>query len=244
MNNPAAFNEDDVIPWQSVLILIFSSVAGALLAINLLPALLPGFLASIGGEAPKAFWYLSRSSAFVAYLLLWLSMVFGLVITNRMAKLWPGGPAAFELHQHVSLLAIAFALFHGLILMGDQFINVSFANVMLPFMMGSYRPIWVGLGQVGLYLSLLVTVTFYARKWLGGQRWRVIHLMSYLGFGLALTHGLLSGTDTLTIGALLMYAISGISVFFLTTYRILSGLLKNAVKASNHGRRIHQGRLG
>jgi hypothetical protein len=68
--------------------------------------------------------------------------------------------------------------------------------------------------------------------------------MSYLGFGLVLTHGLLSGTDTLTLGALLMYVISGISVFFLTTYRMLSGFLKNAVKTSNHGRRVQQGRSG
>ena len=37
------------------------------------------------GVEPKAYWYLSRSSAIVAYILLWISMVLGLAITNKLA---------------------------------------------------------------------------------------------------------------------------------------------------------------
>jgi len=226
MRNPAPIDEEEVIPLQNFLLLIFTAAAGALFAVAVLPGLLPGILSSAAGSAPKAFWYLSRSSAFAAYLLLWLSMVFGLIITNRMAQLWPGGPAAFDLHQHVSLLAIAFSLFHALILLGDQFINTSLAGVLVPFNMATYHPLWVGLGQLGLYVSLVVTLTFYARKKLGGQRWRAIHLLSYAGFVLVLAHGLLSGTDAATAWALWIYALTGLSVFFLTLYRILASLLR------------------
>jgi predicted ferric reductase len=224
MSKPITYEDDDVIPLQSFLLMLLSAVAGALLAANLLPILAPGLVSSINGVTPQAFWFLSRSSAFVAYLLLWLSMVFGLVITNRMARLWPGGPAAFELHQHVSLLAIAFSVFHGLILIGDTYITANLANVLMPFGLNSYRPFWVGWGQVGLYLSLLVTLTFYARKRIGGQRWKGIHLLSYVAFVFVMAHGLFSGTDTLTVGALVMYAVTALSALFLTIYRVLSAV--------------------
>ena len=41
-------------------------------------------LASFHGSAPKAYWYLSRASAFAAYGLLWSSMALGLAITNKL----------------------------------------------------------------------------------------------------------------------------------------------------------------
>lgn len=231
MQNTPDIYDDEVIPLQSVLLLIFSSAAGALLAVNLLPTLAPGFLSSMSGDALKAFWYLSRSSAFAAYLLLWLSMIFGLVITNRLAKLWPGGPQAFDLHQHVSLLAIAFSLFHAMILIGDQYLQLTFEDVLVPFGMDAYRPKWVGFGQISLYLSMLVTLTFYLRKQLGRQLWRVIHITSYAAFVLVFVHGVYSGTDTLASEALAMYALTGISVLFLTAYRILSAIFGPPKKA-------------
>ena len=89
---------------------------GSLAAALVLPVIVPGLSASLSGNAPHAFWFLSRTSAIVAYLLLWISMCLGLLITNKLARLWPGGPVAFDLHQYTSLLGVAFALFHGLIL--------------------------------------------------------------------------------------------------------------------------------
>jgi predicted ferric reductase len=236
MRNPPSIDEEKVVPLQSFLILLFVAVAGAFLAIIVLPGFLPGILSSAVGSKPKAFWYLSRSSAFVAYLLLWLSMAFGLVITNRMAQLWPGGPAAFELHQHVSLLAIAFSLFHGLILLGDRFINASLVGVLLPFGLESYRPAWVGFGQLGFYLSMLVTLTFYARKRLGGQRWRAVHLTSYAAFLFVMVHGVFSGTDTTSAWVLWLYALTGASVLFLTMYRVLAPRLTNPLKPTGRVR--------
>src|SRR5512140_2986291 len=106
---------------------IASVMLGAALGIAAAFVLVPGWGAqmasSIVGSNPKGFWYLSRGSAFVALGLLWASMVLGLLITDKMARLWPGAPVAFALHEFVSLLGLAFALFHALILVGDHYIN-------------------------------------------------------------------------------------------------------------------------
>ena len=158
------------------LVLMLLAVAGgAFAAAVVLPAWLPGLTASLLGSEPKAFWYLARSTGVVAYVLLWLSMVFGLVISNKMARLWNGGPTAVELHQFVTWLAVAFGLFHALILMGDAYIKSTLIQVLAPFAYSGYEPFWVGLGQVAFYLTILVAASFYVRKRMGYRAWRTLH---------------------------------------------------------------------
>jgi predicted ferric reductase len=153
-------------------------------------------------------------------------MVFGLIITNKMARVWPGGPTAFDLHQHVSLLGMAFALFHGLILVGDRYIGYTVAQVLIPFAGADYRPAWVGIGQLGFYLLALVSLTFYVRKSIGHKTWRLIHYLSFLVFVMAMVHGLMSGTDAGSWWAASMYWITGGTTLFLTIYRVLISAFK------------------
>jgi len=211
---------EGVPPWAALSVLV-AAVVGAVLAAVVLPALLPGLATSLLGPEPKAYWYLSRSSGFVAFGLLWLSMVFGLVITNKMARVWPGGPTAFDLHQHVSLLALGFTLFHGFILMGDAYIHYSVAQIAIPFASAAYRPLWVGIGQLGFYVMALVALTFYVRRTIGHRTWKTIHALSFVMFAMALVHGMGSGTDSGTWWAGALYWLAGGSVLFLTIYRVL-----------------------
>ena len=164
-------------------------------------------------------WYLSRAAAFVSYILLWWSMVLGLAIMNRLARVWPGGPTATDLHEHASLLGIVFALLHGLVLLGDQYIGYTLPQILVPFA-GAYAPLWVGLGQVGLYLMALVTFTFYIRQRIGTRAWRLVHYLSFGVFVLSLAHGLASGTDSGAAWAIWTYTSTGLSVLGLTIYRL------------------------
>ncbi len=96
---------------QFFLAVLLAMVMGLVAATLLLPTWLPNLAASLTGTNPKVFWYLSRATAFVSLSILWLSMALGLGITNKMARLWPGAPAAFAIHEYVSLLGLAFAAF-------------------------------------------------------------------------------------------------------------------------------------
>jgi len=208
-------------PLRTLILLQLAVAAGAGAAVAALPVLLPGLSDSLGGSAPKAYWYLSRASALVAFVVLWFAMALGLVVTNKMARVWPGGPTAFELHQHASLLGLDLALFHGLILLGDHYMNFSLAQVLVPFATTAYRPLWTGLGQIAFYLCAVISLSFYARRFIGQKTWRVMHYLSFAIFGLALAHGLFSGTDSTRPLAQGLYLASGASVLFLTVYRIL-----------------------
>ena len=88
----------------------------------------------------KAYWYFSRSSAFVAYLHLWLSMTFGLLLTTRIASDLGLVKVINNLHQFVSVIGLLFAGFHGIILLGDAFISPGLAQILIPFRFIEYKP--------------------------------------------------------------------------------------------------------
>lgn len=207
------------------LILMLLAVAGgAFAAAVLVPSWLPGLTSSLMGDEPKAFWYLARASGLAAYLLLWLSLAFGLIVSNKLARLWNGGPAAVDLHQFTTWLAVAFMLLHALILLGDHFVRATLAQVLTPFAYAGYQPVWVGFGQIGFYLTLIVGASFYVRKRIGYRTWRTLHYLSFVIYSLLLAHGIFAGTDTSTPAVATMYFASGIAVYFLLVVRIFDAV--------------------
>jgi predicted ferric reductase len=203
-----------------------AAIAGAVLAGVIAPAVLPLMVQSLLGAEPKAYWYMTRASALVAFVLLWISMLLGLMMTNKLARAWPGGPTAFSLHQHTSLLALGFAVFHGLILLGDQYIGYTLGQVLVPFSGATYKPLWVGIGQVGIYLLTVVGLSFYARRQITQRVWRLIHFASFAMFIMALAHGIFSGTDSSVLPVQIMYLLAAASTAFMTIYRIIVARMK------------------
>lgn len=224
---PSSLQDDPPVIGLGTLIALLASVtAGTLVAALVLPAWLPGLDQSLAGEAPKAYWYLSRASGLVAYGLLWLSMTMGVTITNRLARLWPGGPVAFDVHQHASLLGLAFGVFHGLILLGDRYAAYTPVQLLVPFAAGAYRPFWVGLGQVGFYGLAIVGLSIYVKRLIGTRAWRLIHFVSFGVYALTLLHAVFSGTDTAHPLVSGLYWLTGGSFLFLFVYRLLERLLR------------------
>jgi predicted ferric reductase len=212
------------------LIMFMAAALGIAAAMLVLPNWLPGLAGSLTGTDPKAFWYLSRSTAFVAMGILWASMMLGVGITNKMARLWPGAPAAFALHEYLSLLGLGFAAFHGLILLGDRFSNFTLAQLLTPFATSGFHPFWVGLGQLGFYTWAIVTASFYVRKHIGQSAWRTLHFVSFFTFMAALFHGIASGTDTSLPWVQGFYWLTGASLLFLTTARVVNSLVLRGEK--------------
>jgi predicted ferric reductase len=224
-NNNILQYENSSINFSSLILVLIAMSIGILLAIVVLPLWAPDIALSLTGTDPKAYWFLSRATAFVALGMLWISMALGLGITNKLAHIWPGGPTAFALHEYTSVLGLAFVLFHALFLLGDHYINIGLLQLMVPFSTQAYQPFWVGLGQTGFYLSLIVTLSFYVRKKIGQKLWRGLHYISFLAYLGALVHGLAIGTDTSAIWAQWFYWISSGSLLILFIYRILFKLV-------------------
>lgn len=205
-----------------VLLFIASLGAGALAAL-VVKDWTPNLHVSLFGATPKGYWYLSRASGVVAYALVWYAMALGLLITNKLARLWPGGPNAFDLHQHVSLLGMGFSIFHMLVLLGDPKIHLDLVPLLVPFGGIGYRPMWIAMGQVGLYVMATVTFSFYVRRWIGKRAWKTIHFASFVLFAFVLIHGVFTGPDSDELWARGMYWFTGGSIACLTGYRVWVG---------------------
>lgn len=193
--------------------LIGLALAGAGLAIGV-------GITGIAGQT-KSFWYLSRSSGFVAYLLLWGSVAWGLLLTTKLAKGKVRPAALLNAHQFLSNLALGFALFHGLVLMGDRYLSFPLAAVLVPFA-GAYEPLLVAFGQIALWLSLLLILSFYVRRQIGQRVWRLLHYLSFVVYFAAWVHAYFLGTDSTLLGVKVLYAVTAWVIVFLTLYRILS----------------------
>jgi predicted ferric reductase len=111
--------------------------------------------------------------------------------------------------------------------LGDRYIGFNIFHLTLPFF-APYEPFWTGLGTIGLYLSTLLTGSFYLRKWIGQRIWRTLHYFSFAAYLLALAHGVMAGTDS-GLGLMKgMYLFTGLGVLFLLYYRLVTLRVKAA----------------
>ncbi len=181
----------------------------------------------------QALWYVTRAAGVVAYLLLWLSTVWGLAVSSKIFDPLLERFFTYDTHQFLSLLAIGFSVLHVGVLLADRYLPFSLAQVLVPFV-APYRPLWVGFGVIGLYLLLLVSVTFYIRQRIGYRAFHVIHYASLLAYVGITVHGLMAGTDSPLWTSLVMYGGTALSVVFLFVYRLTIALLdsKRAAKQS------------
>lgn len=228
---------------QSFLLFLLAVLIGLLVAVIVLPMWMPNMAFSLSGDAPKAYWYLSRATAFASLSMLWLSMALGLGITNKMARLWPGAPATFAIHEYVSLLGLAFAVFHALVILGDHYINFTPLQLLVPFSTVDYRPFWVGVGQIGFYIWAIVALSFYVRPSIGQKTWRFLHYASFFMYLMGIFHGLFSGTDSGADWAQKYYWFSAGSLLFLFFVRFIGIMIDKMfpVKKAAPAQRTIQG---
>ncbi len=226
------FNIEPTMDLFAVLVIMLAAMVGAFAAVVILPAWLPGLSKSLLGNEPRAYWYLARTAGVIAYFLLWFSVAMGIAITNKLSRIWPGGPTAVDLHQFTSLLALSITIFHVLILLGDRYSNYTMLQLLVPFGSGNYQPFWVGLGQLALYVMVPVAFSFYARKHLGYKLWRTIHYLSFVIYLFVTVHGIFAGTDTTSPGLLGLYGLTIFSVYFLTVFRVLAAIKKPREQAA------------
>ncbi len=165
-------------------------------------------------------WDTARAGGFAAYILLTLAVTAGLILRNRwQSDRWPR-LVTNELHGYLSLLALVFIVVHVAAVTIDPFTHFGLKDILLPFV-SRYRPLWMGLGIVSLYLLLAVWLSTRLRKRIGHRLWRQIHLLAFLVYAGTTVHGLGSGSDTRTTWAMAVYGGSVAVVCGLTARRLL-----------------------
>ena len=172
-------------------------------------------------------WYASRVLGFLAYGAIVASIVYGLLLSTGILDRIAHRAVSLTLHQDLSALAIGLTALHGALLSLDTFVPQSVRELVIPFA-GPYRPEWVGVGQLTLYLMLIVYGSFYARRRIGQRAWRTLHYTTLLLFLGATAHGVMAGTDSPTPWAFGIYLTATVTVVFLLGYRITTAFAASA----------------
>ncbi|MFZ4720559.1 MAG: ferric reductase-like transmembrane domain-containing protein [Ilumatobacteraceae bacterium] len=143
----------------------------------------------------QGWWYLSRATGMVAWVLLGASCLWGILLVTRMLKQSGARPAwLLDLHRWLGALAVITTLIHILALVADNFVHFGWKEVLVPN--GSeWKTGAVTWGVFAMYLLVVIEASSLMMKKLPKRLWRGIHLTAYLSFAMATVHGVAAGTD-------------------------------------------------
>ena len=146
---------------------------------------------------PQTWWYLTRASGIVAWLMLTASVIWGVVLATKAFPERRRPAWLLDLHRWLGGLTVAFVATHLAALVADNYVTFGTADLLVPFA-SSWKPGAVALGVVAMWLLVAVEATSLAMRRLPRRVWRWIHLSSYAVFLLGSLHAALAGTDRTT----------------------------------------------
>ena len=185
--------------------------------------------------ATKVWWYVSRSTGIVAWVLLALAVLWGLALSTRALGRKSPAPWLLDIHRFFGGLAVIFTIIHFVTLSFDPYMSTTYGykitQAFIPFA-SKWKPGPMAWGIVAFYLLLAVELTSLLKKRIPQKFWRGVHMASYALYAMATIHLLTAGTEKqnplmrwsvlVTVGA----------VVFFTVYRIIGPGRAESVKQS------------
>ncbi len=142
----------------------------------------------------EALWALGRGTGVVALAMFTLALVLGIVSRSGREVGGLGRFGVAELHRTASLTGVGLIVVHVGSLLFDPYAQLRLVDLVLPFV-GSYRPLFLGLGTLAVDLLLVVTGVSLLRNTVGPRVFRAVHWLTYALWPVALVHALGTGTD-------------------------------------------------
>jgi DMSO/TMAO reductase YedYZ heme-binding membrane subunit len=170
----------------------------------------------------KLAWYVARSSGWVAFVLLAVTVVWGIlgitkVIERKGLPRW-----MMDLHKYVALLTMVFTGVHLAALVADNYVHIGWREILVPYAL-DWKPGAITFGIVAFYLLVAVQVSSWLRSRLPRKVWKSVHMLSYQAMWLVAMHGLRAGTDASNRVVRVGVAVVVILTSFLTLLRIVKG---------------------
>jgi sulfoxide reductase heme-binding subunit YedZ len=176
-------------------------------------------IAGAVSAGPHIFWITSRAAGTAALVLSSAAVAAGLLIGSRGGVLKGSGGDTKALHEALSLATLVAIAIHGLALLGDHYLHPSIFEISIPFI-SAYRPLWTGIGVAGGWGLAVLGLSYYARTWVGQNRWRSLHRFTALFWLLGIAHSIGAGTDAGQLWFLLVLAVPVVPALVLLLNRL------------------------
>ena len=164
-------------------------------------------------------WIVARAAGLIAFALLTTSTWLGLAMSTRILGT-RRQKSLLGWHRALVWTGLSMVLLHASALLFDPVLHFGVPAVLVPFA-APWHAGAVAMGILGGWLSLMLALSFRARRRIGQRAWRVLHYASFGAFGLTLMHALTTGTDLLGMRGTIVAAIAVAPVLWLGFLRIL-----------------------
>jgi predicted ferric reductase len=170
----------------------------------------------------KLWWYLARAGGIVAWALLALSMLWGLLLATRLFGKKPPPAWTLSLHRFLGGLAVLFTGLHVAGLVADTYVHFGPADILVS-LASRWHPLAVAWGVLALYLLVAIEGTSLFLRRISNAAWKRVHRTSAALFAFATIHGVSAGTDTAGRWTRVAAIVTGSLVLFLWLLRVLTG---------------------
>lgn len=185
---------------------------------------------------PHLWWYITRASAIIGWVLLTISVLWGILLSTRVLRKVDNPAWLQDLHRFLSGTALVMVGLHMVSLMLDEYVHFSFAEVLIPGAT-SFKTISVAFGIVAFYVMFAVQATSWFMNVLPRRVWKAIHYLAYLAVLLVAVHAGFTGTDVKA----LWYKVLAVTLIGLTTLalvvRVIVGERMKKLKPSASARK-------
>ncbi|MCB5275351.1 Phenoxybenzoate dioxygenase subunit beta [Arthrobacter sp. SO5] len=179
---------------------------------------------------PHVWWYVTRASGMVAWALLTLSAIWGVLLSTRVLRKIDNPGWLHDLHRWMGGAALLMTGMHMISLMLDSWASFSAAELLVPFA-AAYRPAPVALGIVAFYLLAAVQGSSLLVHRLPRRFWKGLHYTSYASVLLVSFHAGWSGSDASAWG----YQLTAILLILLLVAAALVRIITPGPGASPRG---------
>lgn len=183
----------------------------------------------------QLWWYVARSSGFVSWGTVTLSVLWGLLLSTKL--MGKGKPATWllDIHRFLGGLSVTFLAVHLFGLWGDSYVTFGWAELFVP-MASSWQPGPVAWGIVAMYLLIAVEITSMLMHRIPRKLWRWVHFSSFAIYVLATVHVITAGTDrTNPIFRWVAVASVQLVLFLMVARMVTARRLKRALREQSAG---------
>ena len=202
-------------------------------------------MGQVRGMSSQFWWYLTRASAIVAWTLMVVSVLWGILLSTRVLKKRDNPSWLLDLHRWMSGLSVVMVVLHMFSLYMDHYAHFSVPDLLVPFH-SKYTKIaslgaWpVALGVFCFYILIAVQGSSLMMRRLPRRFWKGIHYSSYVLVLVVSFHAGWSGTDVRAIAyrvvALILVGLTSVALIV----RIVFPKPARTLSAKVEGRRANQ----
>lgn len=158
--------------------------------------------------ASDVLWYLTRSTGIVAGVLAMASLIWGLRFSGRNTgtRLRPNW--WMSMHKWLGGMTLTATVIHVAMAIADSGSGIGLAQALVPnSAVGQEWAMTFGVLSMYLFAVLVATSVARVRRRIPRRIWHAIHLSSFAAIVTAAAHSLMSGTDALSAGFVVGFAV-------------------------------------